>query len=355
MGKLRWLFAYPTALACLFCAHLSAAEPIVLPGSEDERLTIYSTADYLAVEPVLLAYKDLQPGLTIHYHELLSQELYQRVLDEEQQTADLVWSSAMDLQMKLVHDGYARRFTPNAIASLPEWSYWRDEAYAVSVEPAVMVYNRQAFKGMDVPATREDLLAWLQGEDDRAFQMVGTYDIERSGLGLLLAARDADQSRDFWTLVQALGANQVELFSSSSGLIERVARGDLSLAYNVLGSYAASRAETALDLGVVLPRDYTLVVSRVAFVPYAAVNADAGEDFLNFLLSRRGQRILNDDVGFPSVHADVDWNSTLFPENGLTRRYLAPMEVDTRLLVYLDQARRENVIRQWRQALGGPL
>jgi hypothetical protein len=31
------------------------------------------------------------------------------------------------------------------------------------------------------------------------------------------------------------------------------------------------------------------------------------------------------------------------------------MEVDTRLLVYLDQARRENVIRQWRQALGGPL
>ena len=184
---------------------------------------------------------------------------------------------------------------------------------------------------------------------------MGTYDIERSGFGLLLAARDADQSRDFWTLVQALGANQVELYSSSSGLIERVAEGKLALAYNVIGSYAAQRAETAANLGVIMPKDYTLVISRVAFIPFAAVNPGAGEDFLNFLLSREGQQILNDEVGFPAVHKDVDWNSTLFPENGLTRRYLEPMDVDTRLLVYLDQARRENVIRQWRKALGGPL
>ena len=361
MGE-RWrIGACLTAVACLFLARVSAAEPIVLSGSEvagaeaQVPLTIYSTADYIAVEPVLRAYQALRPGLSIHYHELLSQELYQKVLDEDDRTADLVWSSAMDLQMKLVHDGYARRFTPTEIDSLPEWSYWRDEAYAVSVEPAVMVYNRPAFEGIEAPATREALLAWLRRADDRAFQRVGTYDIERSGLGLLLAARDADQSRDFWTLVQALGANQVELFSSSSGLIERVARGDLVLAYNVLGSYAASRAQTAPDLGVLLPRDYTLVISRVALVPYAAVNPGAGEDFLDFLLSAQGQRILNDRVGFPAVHADVDWNSTLFPENGLTRRYLEPMEVNTRLLVYLDQARRENVIRQWRQALGGPL
>ncbi|MGB1156160.1 MAG: ABC transporter substrate-binding protein [Alphaproteobacteria bacterium] len=355
MGKQRRWFALLTALACLFCARGIAAEPTVLSGAGDQTLTIYSTADYIAVEPVLRAYQAQRPDLTIVYHELLSQDLYQRVLEESSVTADLVWSSAMDLQMKLVHDGYARRFTPDAISSLPAWSYWRDEAYAVSVEPAVVVFNRPAFEGVRVPGTREELLSWLRREDDSAFQRVGTYDIERSGLGLLLAARDADQSRDFWTLVQALGANQVELFSSSSGLIERVARGELALAYNVLGSYAASRAQTAADLGVVLPRDYTLVVSRVAFVPFAAVNPGAGEDFLNFLLGREGQRILNDDVGFPAVHEDVDWNSTLFPENGLTRRYLEPMEVDTRLLVYLDQARRENVIRQWRKALGGPL
>ena len=355
VGKLGHFGAFLTALACLFCARVVAAEPFVLPGTGSQSLTLYSSADFVAVEPALRAYQERKPQLTIIYHELLSQEIHARVLEEESATADVVWSSAMDLQMKLVHDGYARRFVPDAKNSLPDWSHWRDEAWAVSVEPAVMVYNRTAFEGLDVPQTRESLLSWLRADDDRAFQAVGTYDIERSGFGLLLAARDADQSRDFWTLVQALGANQVELYSSSSGLIERVAEGKLALAYNVIGSYAAQRAETAANLGVIMPKDYTLVISRVAFIPFAAVNPGAGEDFLNFLLSREGQQILNDEVGFPAVHKDVDWNSTLFPENGLTRRYLEPMDVDTRLLVYLDQARRENVIRQWRKALGGPL
>lgn len=355
VGYLRCLGTILSALACLFCARLTAAEPFVLAGSGDEELVVYSTADYIAVEPVLRAYKAQRPELTLIYHELLTQELHARVLDETSQTADVVWSSAMDLQMKLVHDGYARRFMPAARGQLPDWSHWRDEAYAVSVEPAVIVYNRSLFDGATVPTTREALLSWLQSEGDVAFQRIGTYDIERSGFGLLLAARDADQSRDFWTLVQAFGANQVELYSSSSGMIERVAKGELALAYNVIGSYAAQRAQTAEALGVVLPQDYTLVVSRVAFIPAAAAHPEQGEDFLNFLLSLEGQTILNDDVGFPAVHEGVDWNSTLFPENGLTRGYLEPMGVDTRLLIYLDQARRENVIRLWRQALGGPL
>ena len=242
VGYLRCLGTILSALACLFCARLTAAEPFVLAGSGDEELVVYSTADYIAVEPVLRAYQARRPELTLIYHELLTQELHARVLNETGLTADVVWSSAMDLQMKLVHDGYARRFMPTARAQLPDWSHWRDEAYAVSVEPAVIVYNRRLFDGAAVPSTREALLAWLQSEGDVAFQRIGTYDIERSGFGLLLAARDADQSRDFWTLVQAFGANQVELYSSSSGMIERVAKGELALAYNVIGSYAAQRA-----------------------------------------------------------------------------------------------------------------
>ena len=190
---------------------------------------------------------------------------------------------------------------PTAIASLPEWSYWRDEAYAVSVEPAVMVYNRrQAFDGIWTSRPPAKLcLAWLRRDDDRAFQRVGTYDIERSGLGLLLAARDADQSRDFWTLVQALGANQVELFSSSSGLIERVARGDLALRLTTssVPMLQASRAETAWKTSACCCRATTRwSISRVAFVPYAAVNADAQvRTSLDFPAQRvAGQRILND-------------------------------------------------------------
>ena len=112
VGYLRCLGTILSALACLFCARLTAAEPFVLAGSGDEELVVYSTADYIAVEPVLRAYKARRPELTLIYHELLTQELHARVLNETGLTADVVWSSAMDLQMKLVHDGYARRFMP---------------------------------------------------------------------------------------------------------------------------------------------------------------------------------------------------------------------------------------------------
>ena len=52
VGYLRCLGTILSALACLFCARLTAAEPFVLAGSGDEELVVYSTADQ-AVEPVL--------------------------------------------------------------------------------------------------------------------------------------------------------------------------------------------------------------------------------------------------------------------------------------------------------------
>ena len=48
--------------------------------------------------------------MSVEYTDLNSTELYNRFIAEEaagQGTADLLWSSAMDLQVKLVSDGYA--------------------------------------------------------------------------------------------------------------------------------------------------------------------------------------------------------------------------------------------------------
>ncbi len=46
------------------------------------------------------------------------------------------------------------------------------------------------------------------------------------------------------------------------------------------------------DLGFVLLRDYTVVVSRVAMVPRAAASPDLGRAFLAFLMSAEGQTLL---------------------------------------------------------------
>ena len=55
-----------------------------------------------------------------------------------------------------------------------------------------------------MPRTHAALAALLRAEPARFRQRVATYDIERSGLGYLLAAHDARVTQGAWDLVQAL-------------------------------------------------------------------------------------------------------------------------------------------------------
>ena len=55
-------------------------------------------------------------------------------------------------------------------------------------------------------------------------------------------------------------------YSSTGNMLEKDRSGEHLLGYNVLGSYALVRAKKDPSLGVVLPKDYTLVLSRVMFI-----------------------------------------------------------------------------------------
>jgi len=264
-------------------------------------------------------------------------------------TADFVFSSAMDLQVKLANDDYARPTVVPQTADWPRWANWRNTAYALTFEPAVIVYHRPSFPD-GPPATRIALINLLR--DDAAMQgRIGTYDIERSAVGYLFLARDQEHFADIWSLVRAMGAAGVQAFATSQDIIDRVADGRLALGYNILGSYAADQARLRPDLGLVLPRDFTVVVSRVALVPRAARAPDLGARFLAFLMSRSGQTILAERLRLPAVSLEVsDENSARAMQTALGDQ-LRPVAVSPGLLVYLDQAKRRRLIGQWRRAL----
>ena len=66
-------------------------------------------------------------------------------------TADLIWSSAMDLQMKLVNDGYAQTDVSPEAEALPSWAIWANQAYGVTAEPAVIAFNKQKLPRDEFP------------------------------------------------------------------------------------------------------------------------------------------------------------------------------------------------------------
>ncbi len=70
----------------------------------------------------------------------------------------------MDLQLKLVNDGYAKKI--NQIDH-PNWAKWRQSLFAFTIEPAAIVLNKKAFKNIAIPKTRQDLIKEL--DQDQLF------------------------------------------------------------------------------------------------------------------------------------------------------------------------------------------
>ncbi|SDD12767.1 iron(III) transport system substrate-binding protein [Cupriavidus sp. YR651] len=338
---------------------------IIRRAQREGAVTVYASTDVEVVQPLIAAFEARYPGIRVRYQDLNTVELHNRFLAEsaslgtgrpgrDADYADVLWSTAMDLQIKLVNDGYAQRYESPERGGLPSWAVWRDEAWGTTFEPAVIVYNRKHFERTHVPGSRSGLARLLQERAPQWRGKVITYDVERSGVGYLLAQQDARMGSEFWYLAQALGRAQVQLSASTADMIERIASGELVLGYNLLGSYALSLMERGAAIGVIAPRDYTLVMSRVAFIARQSPRPNAARLWLDFLLSRDGQGFLGKSTSqLYTIRTDTDSTHTA---NALAERLgyaLKPISVGPGLLAAQDALRKKAFLARWREALRG--
>lgn len=338
---------------------LSALSQTVFPalkeGEANNRLVIYSSLDEAVSKPLMTRFQERNPGIEIIYHDLQSLDIYERIISETDAgagTADLVISSAMDLQMKLANDGYAQALR-NPEPRWPDWAKWRSTAFGLTFEPSVVVYHKPSFQGQTPPRNRAALEKILSSSGDSFFGRAATYDVERSGLGFLFLVRDREHYRNIWRLMNAFGESNVKLYSNSSSILERVADGRLAVGYNILGSYAQSWQLKNPDLGIVYPEDFTVVMSRIALVPEAAKSPELGKSMLRFLMSREGQTIMANDVKLPALHPDVQSENTMSAMRTTYGSRLRPITLGPGLIAYLDQVKRSRLIRRWNEALRG--
>lgn len=350
------------AMALLVCNALPvmAAPPdgyppqygAVISAARDEgKVVVYSTTDLSAVAALIRDFEVLYPGVKVDYNDLNSAELHNRYLAEtaaNRPSADVLWSSAMDLQMKLANDNFAERYRSPEVASLPEWAVWRDAAFGTTFEPAVFVYNKRFVTGGDIPQTHADFARLITTQRDKYAGNVTTYDVEKSAVGFLFATQDSRVQQGFWDLVKALGSNAVELEANTSVMVQRIASGKDYLGYNLIGSYALTRARRDPSIGVVMPKDYTLVMSRIALLSKTARHPNAGKLWLDYLLSKRGQSVLSSRSELFSIRSDVAGEFTAATLRQTLGPSLKAIAVGPPLLVFLDQAKQTEFLRRWR-------
>jgi len=345
------LFLFALSSPALAAANLYPATD----GSAEARvLTVYSSLDEPLARPMIEAFQASHPDVAVSYEDLQTVDIYDRVVAETEETgktADFAFSSSMDLQVKLANDGYAQESPVALSGTWPRWANWRNTAYALTYEPAVFIYHKPSFAGMKPPATRAELIDYLRDNADKVYGRIGTYDIDRSGVGFMFFSRDQEQYADLWTLVDAMGAAGVKLYSTTSAIVDRVASGQFVFGYNILGSYAAEAAARNPDLGIILPADYTIVTSRIGLVPTAAVEPELGRAFLEFFMSAEGQTIMAEQLQIAALNPTVKGTNTANAMQQALGNQLRPTPVSPGLMVYLDQVKRARLIRRWNEAL----
>jgi iron(III) transport system substrate-binding protein len=327
----------------------------IIDGAKKEgKLVIYGATDSKATQPLVKDFNALYPGITVEYNDMNSTEVYNRYISEVAaggNTADVMWSSSMDLQLRLASDGYALAYKSVESPKLPAWAIWNDMAYGTTFEPATIVYNKRLLDAKEVPQTHADFVKLIAS--DKFKDKVTTYDIEKSGVGFMLMTQDARELPQFQALEQAFGTARVRVQSSTGTMLERISSGENLIGYNVLGSYALVRAKTDPSLGVVLPKDYTLILSRVQFISKTAKNVNAAKLWTDYMLSQRGQTIIANDSKLFAIRADVKGETTSAELIKLVgEKNIKPVPVHPILLQFLGPAKRMAFLKQWKETAG---
>ncbi len=359
---MKKLFA--AVAAVLICASGATAQQnypadyakTVDAAKKEGKLVVYSTTDAASAGALLKDFQSIFPEVQVEYSDLNSTELYNRFIAEAAAgsgTADLLWSSAMDLQVKLVADGQALTYASPEIPSLPKWAVWKDQAYGTTYEPIAFIYNKRLVPPEDVPQDHAALLKLLTTKTDAYKGKITAYDPERSGVGYLFVNEDLKYFPQAWDLFKAFGKAGIKVYTSAGAMIERVSSGEHTIGYGIFGSYALTRSKKDPNVGIILPKDYTLITSRVAFISKQAKHPNAAKLFLDYILSKRGQTIIANQADLYTLRADIDGEATAKRVGELIGDKARPVPISDELLSNLDAKKRLQFIKLWQAAMKG--
>lgn len=344
---MKWILA----VLCLWLALPAVAAPgdvrrFPAKGPDATRLVVHGSTDLDVIAAVITDFQRLHPDVEVVYEDITSQDLYARYIAAPRRPGgpDLMISSGMDLQTRLANDGHLLPHVSPRTTALPAWAHWRHEVIGISYEPVVIAYNRKVLPQARVPRTRRQLIDLLRSGRPDLQGRVGTYDVTRSSVGYLIATQDAEAGSIAGPVVDALGDNGVVRDTLVATLLDRLERGEIALAYNVLGSYVQARIDAGAPLGIVMPEDYTLVLLRTAVIPRTAAHPEQARRFLDYLLSPRGQHLLSQEARLlPTVPGGIAADLGGRPEA------FRPIRLGPGLLVYLDAMKRRQFLDAWRR------
>src|SRR6185369_12760082 len=193
MGKVLRLPGLLLVLSLPFFVAFAAeaGDDVAAGAMKEKNLYIYGAVGKKVADPVVAAFEAKYPGIKVDFIEMSGLEVFNRHMRDlggRRVSADILWSSEIELQAALLRDNYALSYHSPESAHIYPWANMGDLAYATAYEPIAMAYNTRLVSAKDLPNTHQGLLKFVSSA---AFKgKIALCDPEKNGLSFIFLTQE---------------------------------------------------------------------------------------------------------------------------------------------------------------------
>lgn len=261
-------------------------------------LTLYSAYSANSEEAVIKQFTE-DTGISVDLVRLTANRMFERITAEHgagRLQADVVRTSDPGFVERLNGQGVFQPYRPSTATNLRPGVEFDGGRYYRTFNPVYTFgYNTALVDEADAPRSWHDLTT------ERWRGKLGIAQVGAGGSALALTRFQRDRLGD--DFLRAYAGNDVRIFDSIGAELDGLARGEVSVGTIAVSGANVARARNA-PIRFVIPEEGIAVYDFYTAMATTAKHKEAAEVFLNWSLSRRGQKVMT-ELGEYSVRSDL--------------------------------------------------
>lgn len=322
--------------------------------NEKEGLLIYSIMGENNWAPVIKAFNEKYPWITVTALDLGTTETFERYYTESAggaRTADMIITSAPGEWQEFIAKGELQVYHPANLAGMPDFATLADGVYAVSTDPFIIIWNKQLVT--NPPATMADVATLAA---DPAFAgKITTYDAEKNGTGHAINWFWTKKMGDAgWKTLETIGKSNVNMQTSAGNMVKSILSGESAVGYFVSGiSVFPKFPDAEAVMGWSYDKSGQVVMIRGMGITKAAKSPASAKLMMEFILSPEGQLAWSEG-GLTAYRPDVADKAQHHLQkivDAVGQDKIIFFNFDPEIA---DPANRQAFVDKWKTALGRP-
>jgi iron(III) transport system substrate-binding protein len=322
--------------------------------NEKDGLLVYSIMGENNWAPVLAAFKEKYPWITVTTLDLGTTETFERYYTESAggaRTADMIITSAPGEWQEFIAKGELQVYHPANIAGMPDFATLADGVYAVSTDPFILIWNKQLVK--NPPSTLADIAKLA--EDPAFAGKITTYDAEKNGTGHAINWFWLKKKGDAgWATLETIGKSNVNMQTSAGNMVKAVLSGEAAVGYFVSGiSVFPKYPDAEPVMGWSYDKSGQVVMIRGMGLTKKASSPASAKLMMEFILSPEGQLAWSEG-GLTAYRPDVADKAEHHLQkiiDAIGQENVIPFYFDPEIAV---AANRQALVDKWKAAFGRP-